>query len=890
MTQTKPTEHPPALRIAPPPAVAVAGAIVSGLAAWVSGGVLAVAGASASARVGLLPAWPLPVLVSAAVIAAAMLVRVPRHAWWTTLFPAVLLLPWLPIPMPAPLLLWTGPIRWWVWTGTAAAFAAAAWPERARTATGASRPSGLVLSAGVAFGVSLAAFLLSAWLISPMLPGGDEPHYLVIAQSLLKDGDLRIENNHKQGDYLAYFPGELRPDYLRRGKDRQIYSIHAPGLPALVAPAFALGGYPAVVVFLSIVAALGCALLWRLALALTGSVAAAWFGWAAATVSTPFFFHAFQVFPDATGAVLALVGVGALVRLETSADVGETGTGLAGVALAALPWLHTRYAIVAGVLGLAIVLRLVLRREWRRALVFALVPAASAAAWLGFFYLVYGVVDPTAPYGGYTQSSLANLPRGLSGLLFDQQFGMLPCAPVYALALAGFVPLARRFPRLAVELGVLFAVYVSSAAMYHMWWGGHSAAARFAVPVLLSLGLPAAAWWLDSPRARPVGVAALALTGLVTASLALTAGGALVFNDRNGYARWLDWLSTNTDLTGALPTLFRGPRSAFAAQVVVWAVVLLAAARHLRRLSGRREQLAVRTPWLLAAVVTGGAALGWVVGGEPMTWPVASRMTLLRQFDPSVRPVALLYSPGVKAIGVADVLRYLDLRTDAHRPAPPAGTLLALFDVPAGAYRLEPAGATPSGVVSIRIGRTAQASRPWTLELGASRELRLPARVDALTIAGDDEALRSTGAITLRPETILGGADERRNVRARRAVRFEAGTVYALDDFTYLEETGLWVQGGVDAAVAVSAETPGETCRLLVRNGAVQNAVHLTAGKWATTLSLAPGTEQVVTVPVDVRRGGVVLDVHADRGFTPARTEPGSRDERYLGVWLEPVR
>ena len=49
---------------------------------------------------------------------------------------------------------------------------------------------------------------------TPVFPSGDEPHYLVIAQSLWRDGDLKIENNHARGDYHAYFNGPLSPDHV----------------------------------------------------------------------------------------------------------------------------------------------------------------------------------------------------------------------------------------------------------------------------------------------------------------------------------------------------------------------------------------------------------------------------------------------------------------------------------------------------------------------------------------------------------------------------------------------------------------------------------------------------------------------------------------------------
>ncbi len=95
----------------------------------------------------------------------------------------------------------------------------------------------------VAAALAAVIYLLAGWQLSAFLPAGDEPHYLVIADSLRYDGDIKIENNHRARHYLEYFPGEMKPDYLRRGVDGQIYSIHAPGLPALLLPAYALFGY-----------------------------------------------------------------------------------------------------------------------------------------------------------------------------------------------------------------------------------------------------------------------------------------------------------------------------------------------------------------------------------------------------------------------------------------------------------------------------------------------------------------------------------------------------------------------------------------------------------------------------------------------------------------------
>ena len=119
-----------------------------------------------------------------------------------------------------------------------------------------------------------------------------------------------------------------------------------------------------------------------------------------------------------------------------------------GAALAVLPWLHTRFAVLAATLGGLILVRLArTRNPFTNATAFLAVPAAGAIAWLGFFLVVYGTLDPTAPYGGEVGSSFAFLPNGFGGLFFDQGFGLLATAPVLARRVRRFrarAPAGRR--------------------------------------------------------------------------------------------------------------------------------------------------------------------------------------------------------------------------------------------------------------------------------------------------------------------------------------------------------------------------------------------------------------------------------------------------------------
>src|SRR4029453_18095692 len=191
---------------------------------------------------------------------------------------------------------------------------------------------------------------------------------------------------------------ELPPHYQRLGRNGAIYSIHAPGLSAIVLPAFAVAGYRGVVIFLLTVTAAGSALSWWVSWLATRRQDAAWFGWATVTLPVSAVFHSFTVYPDGLGGTLSLTAVWALLRAD---DERRTGSERVqpwfwhGVLLSILPWLHSRFAVIAGCFGALIVLRLsATRNPAAKAVAFLTVPAASAMAWVGYFVAIYGTPDP----------------------------------------------------------------------------------------------------------------------------------------------------------------------------------------------------------------------------------------------------------------------------------------------------------------------------------------------------------------------------------------------------------------------------------------------------------------------------------------------------------------
>ncbi|MEI6633007.1 MAG: hypothetical protein WCP22_04215, partial [Chlamydiota bacterium] len=72
-----------------------------------------------------------------------------------------------------------------------------------------------------------------------LLLAGDEPSYLLIAHSLVTDGDFNLYNNCAARDG-RYFGMEKAGGHAARRdlKKREVYSIHTPGVSILVAPAY----------------------------------------------------------------------------------------------------------------------------------------------------------------------------------------------------------------------------------------------------------------------------------------------------------------------------------------------------------------------------------------------------------------------------------------------------------------------------------------------------------------------------------------------------------------------------------------------------------------------------------------------------------------------------
>lgn len=386
-------------------------------------------------------------------------------------------------------------------------------------------------------------------------PDGDEPQYLMVTESLIRDHDLVLDQDFREARYQAFFSRPLKPDFRIRGPEGQIYSLHAVGLSILILPAYWAFGYAGASFFMAFLAALLVRELRRLVSALTGDEAlgegVSWL----IGLSPPVIHFAGLIFTEIPAALLLCLGLRA-------ASFGRTSRSalVAAACASALPWLNVRYAILAVAVAGALAWRLLAEARSgsgsaRAQTLQALLPPAliliGSALALGLYHhALWGFFDPRRVYGRRREFSLDVLPEGLPGLFFDQEFGLLVYAPIFVLSLAGFVQLFRL--RRSLALAGLFAVFgvIATASVWPMWRGGFNPPGRFLVPLVSVLAVTLA---LALRRGLTPAAALLAGWGLWCGI-----GGALnietVHRDRDGVAPFFRTQSGAREWTAALPS------------------------------------------------------------------------------------------------------------------------------------------------------------------------------------------------------------------------------------------------------------------------------------------------------------------------------------------------
>jgi hypothetical protein len=350
------------------------------------------------------------------------------------------------------------------------------------------------------FAIAFAVYLATFAVMQPAAVG-DEPHYFLIAQSLVLDADFDLANDYASRSRTQEACGDCFPlqrharEYRRDGP---IVSFHGLGLPLLLAPAVTLGGLPLARLTMVLIAALLAHQLFRLLVELgVARPLYRWLAWAAVAFSVPLVAFSNQIYPELPGALLAVIGLRVLVRPRPS----ERALLAGAIAGAALPWLNIRFLPISVLLLAGLAYRAYRRvspatRPSELVLRLAAPYAVSFGALAGLFLAFYGNPLPGAAYEGFSEQTLGSggwtfWHRYLLADLLNPSLGWIPYAPVHWLGLAGIGCAVWLFRGAAVAVlaGVLAYVLLIESIGQPT---GYEFPARFLLVVIPLVAIPLA--------------------------------------------------------------------------------------------------------------------------------------------------------------------------------------------------------------------------------------------------------------------------------------------------------------------------------------------------------------------------------------------------------------
>jgi hypothetical protein len=351
---------------------------------------------------------------------------------------------------------------------------------------------------------------------------GDEPHYLIVANSLITDGDVDVKNDYLLQRYRRYYPQLIEPQVnttIFGPTSPHWYSAHGVGLPAVLVPALALDDTRGATVEMAAIA-VGVLLLtffWA-----RRFVRERWAAGAAVACLgvSPFFLGLEgRIFPDLPAAALLL---GCLLLLELQSPRLWHLAAL-GVLVGLSPWFHFKNGLPFGTVEALAVINTARRNTGsRRAGELAVLVLPALVSAIGYEAAVhdwYGSWLPTAMVPPHNDVLAIEPGRGLAASLFDSARGLLSINPALLLMLVGVPIWFRCRPRVFLRLALVIAPSIVLQSTFNDWSGGFAPAGRYALQFAPAL-VPAVAIALQelTRPLRAIAAILLALQGALAAA------------------------------------------------------------------------------------------------------------------------------------------------------------------------------------------------------------------------------------------------------------------------------------------------------------------------------------------------------------------------------------
>ncbi len=360
-------------------------------------------------------------------------------------------------------------------------------------------------------------FIISSYIIvrKGVKLGGDEPHYLVIAQSIARDFDLNVFDQYARNKYREFINVRLQ-SHAKVGKGfKKWYSFHLPGVSFTLLPFFFFKIpipllYFLIRSYMGLFGALLSVFVYLFSLKIWKNSKLSFFIAIVFTLTSPIFFMSIHIFAEIQAILLILSSLYILLFSEKRSYFKVL---LAGFLLSITIFWGMKYAIFIYVFSLGFLFFFIKRKEYKKALLFILFPIIFQLLFFCYLFYAYGNFSPNSIYYGVMSEAqkkelfnvvLKRTPlkvrvETLLDYFFDQRDGLLLYNPFYLFAFPGLLIALRKFRIYSRHLLISVASFIYM--LYHGFStvrAGYCPQARYLVPVLWTLMLFSIIYYLET--------------------------------------------------------------------------------------------------------------------------------------------------------------------------------------------------------------------------------------------------------------------------------------------------------------------------------------------------------------------------------------------------------
>lgn len=324
-------------------------------------------------------------------------------------------------------------------------------------------------------------------------PTGDEPHYLLMAQSLVKDHDMNLENDYVfEKTYRNFYPSELEYKNIHNtaGKNgKGIYSIHNPGISLLISIPYMIAGRYGAQFLIAFFAAILAVLIFKASISSGSDEKTAAASAIITSVIIPFSAGASLILTEMPSAC-AVVYCAFFIRDIFRGEKKEIKSDIIFfICTGFLVWLHPKMFVFSGIFWAAWIIAVIVKKRFnaKEAIFLNIIFFVFISLYIIYYYSIFGFFAFTGMKNIYVSSSfffdfnLFHIIKAFFAIFFDRDYGLFFFSPVFILSFTGVIFMTAKKEH--IEL-LPFYFTIPYFCLFLVWndWTGSMAPARQLIP------------------------------------------------------------------------------------------------------------------------------------------------------------------------------------------------------------------------------------------------------------------------------------------------------------------------------------------------------------------------------------------------------------------------